>query len=448
MKSASPFVTGLASACILALFAAGPAVAQSSTVTLETGYTDKGQAVQGSAATLVPSAVGQPADRSVAGVMPAAVNNLPVNAANPAASTPIDPALLPPGTLVVAPGATDAPKARATGPAPLLDPTSENGTWLTIGLLAVAAMAPLAGLLWVFRRKKPRAARPNAALAQALAAALPVEKPAPAPAPRLAERLRDVVAGGIAVATPPRARADVSRELAEALRRGPDAEPAADEAALTRLRQEVLEGLREMKSRVAEFTEALEIGKDELQSELARADRAVQLLRAEREGLEHSTQLAARRPLEQLAEPMTAAAPMSVRTPLGPTAFRPPRVEPAPPAERRPEPTLDPAWLLLEDEGDGLWSPALDAPARPAASRHPAPVAPSPRPAHAPMGVGAVKALAARPAAAPLSHESEDPRERRRRIVEMARNGRTIDDISRQLHVGRGEVTLALSRAR
>ena len=63
-------------------------------------------------------------------------------------------------------------------------------------------------------------------------------------------------------------------------------------------------------------------------------------------------------------------------------------------------------------------------------------------------GVSAVRALAARPVAAALLDESDDPRERRRRIVEMARNGRTIDDISRELHVGRGEVTLALSRAR
>lgn len=441
MKSASLIFKGLAGTGLLLLLVVGVSGAQSSTVVLETGYTDGGQTLQGPPAKADPTVASLAAERSVATPTGPTINNLPVNAVNPASSPPLDAALVPPGTLVVAPGSPDAPKARAAGPAPTLDLTAADNTGLTMALLAVAALAPVFGLLWVLRRRKPRAARPNAALAQALAAAMPVEKPAGTGAVRLTDRLRDVVAGGIAAGAPRRARADVSRELAEALRRGPDPEPAADEAALAQLRQEVLEGLREMKTRVAEFTEALEIGKDELQSELARADRAVQILRAERTSLEHSTQLAARRPLERLAEP---APPMTVKTPSGPTAFRPPRLSPTSRLEPKPTPSLDPAWLLLEDEGDGLWSPPSEAAG---------PAEPMPRPATAPraaapMGVSAVRALAARPVAAALLDESDDPRERRRRIVEMARNGRTIDDISRELHVGRGEVTLALSRAR
>jgi hypothetical protein len=202
----------------------------------------------------------------------------------------------------------------------------------------------------------------------------------------------------------------------------------------------VLEGLREMKTRVAEFTEALEIGKDELQSELARRPGGPDPAgRADEPRALHP----ARRPPPAGAAGRARAA-HDREDPSGPTAFRPPRLSPTPRLEPKPTPSLDPAWLLLEDEGDGLWSPPSEAAG---------PAEPMPRPATAPraaapMGVSAGRALAARPGAAALLGESDDPRERRRRIVEMARNGRTIDDISRELHVGRGEVTLALSRAR
>jgi hypothetical protein len=205
MKSASLIFKGLAGTGLLLLLVVGVAGAQSSTVVLETGYTDGGQTLQGPPAKVDPTVASLAAERSVATPTGGTSNNLPVNAANPAASPPLDAALVPPGTLVVAPGSPDAPKARAAGPAPTLDLTAADNTGLTMALLAVAALAPLVGLLWVLRRKKPRAARPNAALAQALAAAMPVEKPA-GTGPCLTDRLRDVVAGGIAAMRRARAR--------------------------------------------------------------------------------------------------------------------------------------------------------------------------------------------------------------------------------------------------
>lgn len=429
MNFVQSFRIGVAAGLFLIVPAGACVAASSTTVVLETGYSDSGQPVNGgalpAAAPLSQPAFTSTAGSGVAGNAAETARIQPGDGAELAGSDP-DAAFLTPGTLVVAPGSGSAPRARAQGPAAAADLSAPS--LLFPALMALVAMAPLVGWLLVNRRRRrPAPARhAHRALAEALAATVSGEEPAgrkSAPGHAEATRRRTVAAT-------PRDRDAARRELEEALRRGPEPTAVEGHDELVRLRGEVLDGLREMKARVTAFTEALEQGKSELQSELGRAHRAIELLRAEREGLDPAVRLAPRRATRDLVEPELetprAAAP--------PVTFRPPRIESVPAAQ--PAPTLDPAWLLLEDEGDGLWLPE-PAPTQ----RRSMPAAPA-----APTGAAAMHAFARRNTLA--ADPEQEPRDRRRRIVEMARSGRTIDDISRELRVGRGEVTLALSRAR
>ncbi len=202
--------------------------------------------------------------------------------------------------------------------------------------------------------------------------------------------------------------------------------PRIQDPELQSLRLEVMGGLKEMRARTEAFTDALETGLAELQTELSRARRTVILLREERVRWESRLENAGEAPedvIELFEQPGHRRAPA------------PPAVEETGTIFRDADPALDPAWLLLDDPSPGI------------VTRESAPPAAAP----AIPGEKALKAFAGRPAPAPddfrRALDFTTPSERREMILGLARAGQSIDEIARQVKVGRGEVTLALTRA-
>jgi transposase-like protein len=186
------------------------------------------------------------------------------------------------------------------------------------------------------------------------------------------------------------------------------------------LRTEVLEGLKEMKRRAGELTEAIESARNELQSEIARAHRVLKLLRLEQES---ETEAPASYPEDLIAYfDMKRAGDVELET------------APAPPGgETSSMPGLDPAWLLLDDGDEEIFIPAAQ---EPLIDRR--------KSRAAPLGVAAVKALASR-TSDPLAQVSAD---RKSQIVAMSRSGLPIAEIARRMKLSRGEVAVALARVR
>lgn len=367
-----------------------------------------------------------------------AVRNQPASA--PAAVVPGAGAvsLASPGDLVVGPGAAAPPSVRAASAAAPARPAPKTFP-LGAALMALVGLAPALGWVW-FGRSRPRKARSRAWA--------PDKPPSPA-APRLRVLRRaaepDEAPEAPAEPVAPRAIADPGPDVAprglEQLRASarrvvsavkaapPDPGPAAAAPAsappageIESLRAEVLEGLREMKRRTAEFTDALEAGRSELQSELARARRALDLLRAERIRMEEAVR---RAPAESPAAAERDEAP-EVR-----------------PGARA---ALDPEWIRLADETDGLVVPSTVLHGRRAPQKA------FRADAGAPVGAAAVRALAARSGPSAVIHGrsvagTTTRVDRRRQITTLAREGHTIEQIARDLGVGRGEVALALAKA-
>jgi hypothetical protein len=357
----------------------------------------------------------------------AAVRNQPVSvpisvpasvpAATPAVETPPAPvAVASPGQVVVGPGTGAAPSTRVgSGPAPAR--AAAKTFPFSAVLMAVLGLSPALGWIWAGRSRREKARPRHSA---------PEDPPSPAaPRLRVLRRAAEVEEAPEAPAEPValKARPDPAPEVAPrglgqlraSIRRAAE-KPAPPAGEIESLRSEVLEGLRQMKRSTVEFTDALDAGRSELQSELARAQRALDLLRTERTRLEEAVDRAR-------AELSTSSRPA-------------PR-----PAAR---PVLNPAWLSLADESDGLVVP-------PVALQEPPTLREAPRPdSGAPVGAAAVRALAARGARSVppwRSSGSGVPPERRRTIVNLAREGRSVEQIARDLKLGRGEVTLALARA-